>query len=264
MAARGRVTCRARWLRRSDVRFRTPPPISTLSTSATRFPSTRGRARKRRCSFPISSDISSSPAMPTSRRCLRTGARFRRRTRRRRCGRCARKAGASCGTAASPPIPDCRRAIPPDHTRIRKLVQGCFGPRRFRSIEPQIRQIVEPRDRRLCRTRPCRFLSRIRLRRSGTGAVQAGRCARRRRAEGQVLGGEPLLADLGQSDRRRATAARPQHGRVLELLPRTRARPPWRSDRRPARRPRALAARRGRNQRRRDRRRPLQRAVRRP
>jgi cytochrome P450 len=32
--------------------------------------------------------------------------------------------------------------IPPDHTRIRKLVQGCFGPRRFRSIEPQIKQIV--------------------------------------------------------------------------------------------------------------------------
>ena len=32
--------------------------------------------------------------------------------------------------------------VPPDHTRIRKLVQGCFGARRFRSIEPQIRQIV--------------------------------------------------------------------------------------------------------------------------
>ena len=32
--------------------------------------------------------------------------------------------------------------VPPDHTRIRKLVQGCFGARRFRAIEPQIRQIV--------------------------------------------------------------------------------------------------------------------------
>jgi cytochrome P450 len=32
--------------------------------------------------------------------------------------------------------------VPPDHTRIRKLVQGCFGVRRFRSIEPQIREIV--------------------------------------------------------------------------------------------------------------------------
>jgi cytochrome P450 len=32
--------------------------------------------------------------------------------------------------------------VPPDHTRIRKLVQGCFGPRRFKSIEPQIREIV--------------------------------------------------------------------------------------------------------------------------
>ena len=32
--------------------------------------------------------------------------------------------------------------VPPDHTRIRKLVQGCFGPRRFNAIEPQIRSIV--------------------------------------------------------------------------------------------------------------------------
>lgn len=33
--------------------------------------------------------------------------------------------------------------VPPDHTRIRKLVQGCFGPRRFKAIEPQIREIVK-------------------------------------------------------------------------------------------------------------------------
>lgn len=32
--------------------------------------------------------------------------------------------------------------VPPDHTRIRKFVQGCFGPRRFKAIEPQIRAIV--------------------------------------------------------------------------------------------------------------------------
>ena len=32
--------------------------------------------------------------------------------------------------------------VPPDHTRIRKLVQGCFGPRRFKAIEPQISEIV--------------------------------------------------------------------------------------------------------------------------
>ena len=32
--------------------------------------------------------------------------------------------------------------IPPDHTRIRKIVQGCFGPRRFKSIEPEIKAIV--------------------------------------------------------------------------------------------------------------------------
>lgn len=32
--------------------------------------------------------------------------------------------------------------VPPDHTRIRKVAQSCFGPRRFKSIEPQIEQIV--------------------------------------------------------------------------------------------------------------------------
>ncbi len=32
--------------------------------------------------------------------------------------------------------------IPPEHTRIRRLVQRCFGPKRFQAIEPQIREIV--------------------------------------------------------------------------------------------------------------------------
>lgn len=32
--------------------------------------------------------------------------------------------------------------VPPDHTRIRKVAQSCFGPRRFKSIEPQIEKIV--------------------------------------------------------------------------------------------------------------------------
>lgn len=31
---------------------------------------------------------------------------------------------------------------PPEHTRIRKVAQSCFGPRRFKSIEPQIYEIV--------------------------------------------------------------------------------------------------------------------------
>ncbi len=32
--------------------------------------------------------------------------------------------------------------IPPDHTRIRKVAQSCFGPRRFKSMEPAIHEIV--------------------------------------------------------------------------------------------------------------------------
>ena len=32
--------------------------------------------------------------------------------------------------------------IPPEHTRLRTIVQGAFGPRRFKAIEPQIRGIM--------------------------------------------------------------------------------------------------------------------------
>jgi cytochrome P450 len=32
--------------------------------------------------------------------------------------------------------------VPPDHTRIRKVAQSCFGPRRFKTIAPQIETIV--------------------------------------------------------------------------------------------------------------------------
>jgi cytochrome P450 len=32
--------------------------------------------------------------------------------------------------------------VPPDHSRIRKVAQSCFGPRRFRLIEPRIEAIV--------------------------------------------------------------------------------------------------------------------------
>lgn len=41
--------------------------------------------------------------------------------------------------------------VPPDHTRIRKIVQGCFGPRRFKSIEPKIEAII---DRQLNKVAP--------------------------------------------------------------------------------------------------------------
>ncbi|WP_255553649.1 cytochrome P450 [Maritimibacter sp. DP1N21-5] len=33
--------------------------------------------------------------------------------------------------------------VPPEHTRIRKVAQSCFGPRRFKTIQPQIGGIVE-------------------------------------------------------------------------------------------------------------------------
>lgn len=33
--------------------------------------------------------------------------------------------------------------VPPDHTRIRKVAQSAFGPRRFKSIEPKIEAIID-------------------------------------------------------------------------------------------------------------------------
>jgi cytochrome P450 len=33
--------------------------------------------------------------------------------------------------------------VPPEHTRIRRLLQRCFGPKRFKAIEPQIRAIID-------------------------------------------------------------------------------------------------------------------------
>ena len=32
--------------------------------------------------------------------------------------------------------------VPPEHTRLRTIVQAAFGPRRFKAIEPQIRDIM--------------------------------------------------------------------------------------------------------------------------
>ena len=33
--------------------------------------------------------------------------------------------------------------VPPDHTRIRKIAQSAFGPRRFKAIEPRIEKIID-------------------------------------------------------------------------------------------------------------------------
>ena len=68
------------------------------------------------------------------------------------------------------------------------------------------------------RTRRGRFLPEFAYDVPGSGAVQAGRRARRRCPEGQVLGGQPRVADLGQFVGRGTTAACPQHGRVLASI----------------------------------------------
>lgn len=47
--------------------------------------------------------------------------------------------------------------IPPDHTRLRKIAQTCFGPRRFKAIEPRIYQIVNRQIDRFAARGRCDF-----------------------------------------------------------------------------------------------------------
>ena len=43
------------------------------------------------------------------------------------------------------PVPVLSNNVPPSHTRIRKLVNKLFTPRRMKHFEPEIRQIVNDR-----------------------------------------------------------------------------------------------------------------------
>jgi len=47
--------------------------------------------------------------------------------------------------------------IPPDHTRIRKLAQSAFGPRRFKAIQPQIEAIVDRHLNKIAVAGECDF-----------------------------------------------------------------------------------------------------------
>ena len=47
--------------------------------------------------------------------------------------------------------------VPPEHSRIRKVAQSCFGPRRFKSIEPQIFEIVNREIDRFADKGSCDF-----------------------------------------------------------------------------------------------------------
>ena len=47
--------------------------------------------------------------------------------------------------------------VPPEHSRIRKVAQSCFGPRRFKSIEPQIYEIVNREIDRFADKGSCDF-----------------------------------------------------------------------------------------------------------
>jgi len=68
--------------------------------------------------------------------------------------------------------------VPPDHTRIRKIAQSCFGPRRFKSIEPKIEIIGQTIHAR-------GFLERGGVPGSGPCVVHAGWRAGCRRADDQ-------------------------------------------------------------------------------
>jgi cytochrome P450 len=47
--------------------------------------------------------------------------------------------------------------IPPDHTRIRKLAQSAFGPRRFKAIQPRIEAIIDRHLNKIADVGECDF-----------------------------------------------------------------------------------------------------------
>lgn len=47
--------------------------------------------------------------------------------------------------------------VPPDHTRIRKIAQSAFGPRRFKAIEPKIELIIDKALKRITPMGECDF-----------------------------------------------------------------------------------------------------------
>lgn len=51
--------------------------------------------------------------------------------------------------------------VPPDHTRIRKLAQSAFGPRRFKAIQPQIEAIIDRHLSKISAQGECDFFSEV-------------------------------------------------------------------------------------------------------
>jgi cytochrome P450 len=51
--------------------------------------------------------------------------------------------------------------VPPEHTRIRKIAQAAFGPRRFKSVEPKIEVIIDKALSRIASQGKCDFLREV-------------------------------------------------------------------------------------------------------
>ena len=161
----------------------------------------------------------SSPAMPTSRPCSRTGGRSPRKMLSRRCVRWARKADGSCARAGSPPIPGCRPACRPSTPACARIVQGCFGRKRVsrRSSRKSARSSIAL-DRWLRPSGHSRFLPRLRLRRSRARIVRLVGVPEADIPKVKAWGVSRATADLGRSLRRGADAARPRHGGLLGAI----------------------------------------------
>ena len=121
--------------------------------------------------------------------------------RKRRCGRWATKPAGSCARAVSPPIPACPRAFRPNTPAFARIVQRCFGPKRFQAIEPRIREIVnQALDRRFQAKRPLRISSReFAYDVPALVLFRAGRRARRPTFPRSRPGHQSRDADLGRS-----------------------------------------------------------------
>ena len=142
----------------------------------------------------------------------------------------------------------CPPAVPPEHTRIRAVAQKAFTPRRYKALEPFIRQNVVDQLEAMLASPEHRgeLVKDLAYDRPDGHHPDPDR---RRRLPGghvQALVRFPRGHDLGRPERRRTDPARPQPGRVLAGVPAPGPRGPRGRRRQPDRRPgRGAAGRRG-------------------
>ena len=115
------------------------------------------------------------------------------------------------------PEPVLSNNVPPSHTRIRKLVNRLFTPRRMKSFAPAIRDIAERAIARIEAMKEADIVAETDLRISGICVISRPGCSRCRCASSESLGGQSHKTLLRQALGRRTDRDDPQSGAVLAL-----------------------------------------------